>query len=100
MILDSLHWEWNSIFFKDEQKSNKNQIMLFNPLIIYSLEKSNKEYLRGCKTAYSMIDRLKKRFYQIWLCTLLNILEYKIINLKLINNDYIQYINELNNLFE
>jgi len=74
--------------------------MLFNPLIIYSLEKSNKEYLRGCKTAYSMIDRLKKRFYQIWLCTLLNILEYKIINLKLINNDYIQYINELNNLFE
>jgi len=31
---------------------------------------------------------------------LLNILEYKIINLKLINNDYIQYVNDLNDLFE
>ena len=46
-----------------------------------------------------MIDRLKNRFYQSGQA-LLNILEYKIINLKLINNDYIQYINELNNLFE
>jgi len=31
---------------------------------------------------------------------LLNILEYKIINLKLINYDYIQYINDLSNFFE
>ena len=50
-----------------------------------------------------MIDRLKNRFYQSGQA-LLNILEYKIINLKLINklinNDYIQYINKLNNLFE
>jgi len=46
-----------------------------------------------------MIDRLKNRFYQSGQA-LLNILEYKIINLKLINNDYIQYINELNNFFE
>jgi len=49
-----------------------------------------------------MIDRLKRRYYQS--CqTLLNILEYmnkKIINLKLINNDYIQYVNNLNDLFE
>jgi len=49
-----------------------------------------------------MIDRLKRRSYQS--CqTLLNILEYmnkKIINLKLINNDYIQYVNDLNDLFE
>jgi len=49
-----------------------------------------------------MIDRLKRRYYQS--CqTLLNILEYmnkKIINLKLINNDYIQYVNDLNDLFE
>jgi len=35
-----------------------------------------------------MIDRLKNRFYQSGQA-LLNILEYKIINLKLINNDYI-----------
>ena len=48
---------------------------------------------------YSMIDSLKNRFYQSGQA-LLNILEYKIINHKLINNDYIQYINELNNLFE
>jgi len=68
-------------------------------IIINSLEKSNQEYLRGCKTVYSMIDWLKNRFYQSGQ-TLLNILEYKIINLKLINNDYIQYINELNDLFE
>ena len=47
-----------------------------------------------------MIDRLKNRFYQSGQA-LLNILEYKIINLlKLISNDYIQYNNELNNLFE
>ena len=59
-------------------------------IIMNSLEKSNQEYLRGCKTAYSMIDRLKNRFYQSGQA-LLNILEYKIINLKLINNDYIQY---------
>jgi len=43
-----------------------------------------------------MIDRLKNRFYKSGQ-SLLNIHEYKIINLKLINNDYIQYINELNN---
>jgi len=45
----------------------KNQIKSDNAvhsIIINNLEKSNKEYLRGCKTAYSMIDRLKKRFYQ------------------------------------
>jgi len=46
-----------------------------------------------------MIDRLKKRFYQSSQA-LLNILEYKIINLKLINNDYIQYVNDLNDHFE
>jgi len=46
-----------------------------------------------------MIDRLKKRFYKSGQA-LLNILEYKIINLKLINNDYIQNVNDLNNLFE
>jgi hypothetical protein len=49
-------------------------------ILINSLEKSSKEYLRGCKTAYSMIDRLKKRFYQSGQA-LLNILEYIIINL-------------------
>ena len=37
-----------------------------------------------------MIDRLKNRFYQSGQA-LLNILEYKIINLKLINNDYIHF---------
>jgi len=81
---------------------NRGQIKSDNAvqsIIINSLEKSNQEYLRGCKSAYSMIDRLKNRFYQSGEA-LLNILEYKIINLKLINNDYIQYINELNNLFE
>ena len=46
-----------------------------------------------------MIDRLKKRFYKSGQA-LFNILEYKIINLKLINNDYIQNANDLNNLFE
>jgi len=46
-----------------------------------------------------MIDKLKKSFYQSGQA-LLNILEYKIINFKLINNDYIQYVNDLNNLFE
>jgi len=45
-------------------------------IIMNSLEKSNQEYLRGCKTAYSMIDRLKNRFYQFGQA-LLNILEYK-----------------------
>jgi len=65
-------------------------------IIINSLEKTNQEYLRWCKTAYYMIDRLKNRFYKSGQ-SLLNIHEYKIINLKLINNDYIQYINELNN---
>jgi hypothetical protein len=73
--------------------------MLFQSIIINNLEKSYKEYLRGCKTAYSMIDRLKKLIYQSGQA-LLNILEYKIINLKLINNDYIQYVNDLNDLFE
>jgi len=83
-------------------KMNRSQIKSDNAvqsIILNSLEKSNKEYLHGCKTAYSMTDRLKKRFYQSDQA-LLNILENKIINLKLINNDYIQYVNDLNDLFE
>ena len=59
---------------------NRGQIKSDNAvqsIIINSLEKSNQEYLRGCKSAYSMIDRLKNRFYQSGQ-SLLNILEYKI----------------------
>jgi len=49
-----------------------------------------------------MMQRLKWRYYQSGQ-TLLNILEQKKIkikNLKINNNEHIQYINELNNLFE
>jgi len=45
-----------------------------------------------------MIQRLKRRYYQSGQ-VLLNILKQKIKNLKINNNDYIQYTNELNNLF-
>jgi len=53
---------------KEIQYSNMNrgQIKSDNvvqSIIINSLEKSSQEYLWGCKTAYSMIDRLKNRFY-------------------------------------
>jgi len=68
-------------------------------IIIDSLEKSNQEYLRGFQTAYSMIERLKSPFYQSGQA-LLNILKYNIINLKLITNDYSQYVNDLSKLFE
>ena len=60
-------------------KMNRSQIKsddAVQSIIMNSLEKSNQEYLRGCKTAYSMIDRLKNRFYQFGQA-LLNILEYK-----------------------
>jgi len=46
-----------------------------------------------------MINRLKSRFYQSGL-VLLNILQYKINNLGIVNNDYILYLKELNNFFE
>jgi len=46
-----------------------------------------------------MMQRLKRCYYQSGQ-VLLNILKQKIKNLKINNNDYIQYINELNNLFE
>jgi len=49
-----------------------------------------------------MMQRLKRRYYQSGQA-LLNILEQKKIkikNLKINNNEHIQYINELNNLFE
>ena len=60
---------------------NRGQIKSDNAvqsIIINSLEESNQEYLRGYKTAYSMIDRLKNRFYQSGQA-LLNILEYKLL---------------------
>jgi len=42
-----------------------------------------------------MIQRLKSSFYQSGQA-LLNILEHKVVNLKIVNNDdYIQYINEI-----
>jgi len=81
---------------------NRNQIKSDNAvqsLIINSLDESSQNYLNGCKTAFQMIDRLKSRFYQSGQA-LLNILKYKINNLETINNDYILYLNELNNLFE
>jgi len=46
-----------------------------------------------------MILRIKDRFYQSSQA-LLNILGHKIINLKIINNVYIQFINELNHLYD
>ena len=68
-------------------------------IIINSLNNINQNYLSGCRTAYQMMQRLKRRYYQSGQA-LLNILEQKIKNLKINDNDYIQYINELNNLFE
>ena len=46
-----------------------------------------------------MMQRLKRCYYQSGQ-VLLNILKQKIKNLKINNNDYIHYINELNNSFE
>ena len=86
----------------DLKDMNRNQIKSDNAvqsIIINSLDESSQNYLKGCKTAFQMIDRLKSRFYQSGQA-LLNILEYKINNLEIINNDYILYLNELNNLFE
>ena len=68
-------------------------------IIINSLNKINQNYLSGYRTAYQIMQRLRRRYYQSGQA-LLNILEQKIKNLKINNNDYIQYINELNNLFE
>jgi len=51
---------------------NRSQIKSDNAvqsIIINSLEKPNQEYLRGCKTAYDLIERLKKSFLSIWLST-------------------------------
>jgi len=60
---------------KEIQYSNMNRGQIksdnaIQSIIINSLEKSNQEYLRGCKTAYSMIDRLKKPFLSIWPSTI------------------------------
>ncbi|KAG4094616.1 hypothetical protein H8356DRAFT_1427790 [Neocallimastix lanati (nom. inval.)] len=81
---------------------NRKQIIDDNAvqsIIINNLNKTNQNYLSRCRIAYQMTQRLKKRYYQS-IHALLNILEQKIKNLKINNNDYIQYINELNNLFE
>ena len=81
---------------------NRKQIKSDNAvqsIIINNLNKTNQNYLSRCRIAYQMTQRLKKRYYQS-IHALLNILEQKIKNLKINNNDYIQYINELNNLFE
>jgi len=67
-------------------------------IIINSLDESSKIYLKGCRTSFQMIERLQKRFYQSGQA-LFNALKLKMVNLKIIDNDYIQYINELNNLF-
>jgi len=48
-------------------------------IIINSLSKINKIYLSGCRTAYQMMQRLKRRYYQSGQ-TLLNNLEQKIKN--------------------
>ena len=81
---------------------NRKQIKSDNAvqsIIINGLNKINQNYFCGGRTAYQMMQRLKRRYYQSGQA-LLNILKQKIKNLKINNNDYIHYINELNNSFE
>jgi len=68
-------------------------------IISGSLDLETKAYLKGCRTAYQMIDRLKKQFYKSGE-SLLNLLMQKIKILEINNNNYILYLNELKNLFE
>eukprot|EP00833_Pecoramyces_ruminatium_P016099 jgi/Orpsp1_1/1190131/evm.model.d7180000076770.1 len=81
---------------------NRNQIKLDNTvqtIIINSLNEETQNCLRGCKTAFHMMERLKRRFYLSGEA-LLNKLKYKIINLEITNEDYMLYLNELKTLFE
>jgi len=79
-----------------EQIKSDNDVQT---IIINSLDESLNDYLKGCRTFFQMIQRIKNRFYQSSQA-LLNSLKQKMFNLKFINNDTIQYINELNNLFD
>eukprot|EP00833_Pecoramyces_ruminatium_P002871 jgi/Orpsp1_1/1176903/evm.model.c7180000059444.1 len=68
-------------------------------IIVESIDNNSKLYLKGCKTAYQMINRLKNRYYMSGE-TLLNELINKINKLKIIDNDYLAYMNELKSLYE
>jgi len=66
----------------DIEIMNRKQIKDDNTvqsIIINSLSKVNQIYLSGCRTAYQMMQRLKRRYYQSGQ-TLLNNLEQKIKN--------------------
>ena len=68
---------------------NRNQIKYNNAvqsIIINSLDESSQNYLKGCKTAFQMIDRLKSRFFIKSGQVLLNIFRVqKINNLEIVN---------------
>jgi len=68
-------------------------------IISSSLDTESKKYLKGCRTAYQMIERLKKQFYKSRE-SLINLLNQKIKKLEISNNNYILYLNELKTLFE
>ncbi len=68
-------------------------------IIVDSLDIETQTLLRGCKTSYQMINILKQQYYKSGQ-DLINFLLQKIKNLKIKNNDYNLYLNELNTLFE
>eukprot|EP00833_Pecoramyces_ruminatium_P017137 jgi/Orpsp1_1/1191169/evm.model.d7180000083922.1 len=68
-------------------------------IIVESIDNNSKLYLKGCKTAYQVIKCLKNRYYMSGE-TLLNELINKINKLKIIDNDYLAYMNELKSLYE
>ena len=68
-------------------------------IISSSLDTESKKYLKGYRTAYQMIERLKKQFYKSRE-SLINLLNQKIKKLEISNNNYILYLNEQKTLFE
>jgi len=76
------------------EEDNATQSIIEN-----SLDDPTSKFIIDCQTAYEMIEELKSRFDQSGPSKLYKI-EYKIKTLKIENNDYKLYLNNLNTLFE
>ena len=75
------------------KKDNKTQ-----SIIEYSLDEEGNDVLKGCKTAFEMMSRLKERYYQTGQSYIDNI-DKQIKGLKIKDNDFLSYIHKMDELY-
>jgi len=86
---------------KKVSSMNQNEIKLNNKtqsIIEASLDRDGNDVLKGCKTAFEMMSRLKERYYQTGQ-TFIDNIDKQIKNLKMENNDFLNYIHKMNELY-